>query len=44
VIVPRSQVVELDMSVDAAMKMIITCGVVVPPELATKPEAALPAA
>jgi len=32
VIVPRNQVVELDMSVDAAMKMIITCGVVVPPE------------
>jgi uncharacterized membrane protein len=31
VIVPRRQVVELDMSVDAAMKMIITCGVVVPP-------------
>jgi uncharacterized membrane protein len=30
VIVPRSQVVNLDMSVDAAMKMIITCGVVVP--------------
>jgi uncharacterized membrane protein len=30
VIVPRSQVVKLDMSVDAAMKMIITCGVVVP--------------
>jgi len=30
VIVPRSQVVDLDMSVDAAMKMIITCGVVVP--------------
>jgi len=30
VIFPRSQVVELDMSVDAAMKMIITCGVVVP--------------
>ena len=29
-LVPRSQVVELDMSVDAAMKMIITCGVVVP--------------
>jgi uncharacterized membrane protein len=44
VIVPRSQVVELDMSVDAAMKMIITCGVVVPPELAAKPEAVLPAA
>jgi len=31
VIVPRRQVVELDMSVDAAMRMIITCGVVVPP-------------
>jgi uncharacterized membrane protein len=28
--VPRRQVVELDMSVDEAMKMIITCGVVVP--------------
>ena len=32
VIVPKRQVVELDMSVDAAMKMIITCGVVVPQE------------
>ena len=31
VILPRRQVVALDMSVDAAMKMIITCGVVVPP-------------
>jgi uncharacterized membrane protein len=31
VIVPRRDVVELDMSVDAAMRMIITCGVVVPP-------------
>jgi uncharacterized membrane protein len=31
VIVPRREIVELDMSVDAAMKMIITCGVVVPP-------------
>src|SRR5580692_1157427 len=30
VIVPRRQVVELDMSVDEAMKMIITCGVVTP--------------
>ena len=30
VIVPRRQVVELDMSVDAAMKMIVTCGVVLP--------------
>jgi len=34
VILPRRQVVELDMSVDAAMKMIITCGVVVPPAAA----------
>jgi uncharacterized membrane protein len=31
VVVPRRQVVELEMTVDAAMKMIITCGVVVPP-------------
>ncbi len=31
VIVPRRQVIELDMSVDAALRMIITCGVVVPP-------------
>jgi uncharacterized membrane protein len=30
VVVPRRQVVELEMSVDEAMKMIITCGVVVP--------------
>ena len=30
VVVPRRQVIELDMSVDEAMKMIITCGVVVP--------------
>jgi uncharacterized membrane protein len=30
VVVPRRQVVALDMSVDEAMKMIITCGVVVP--------------
>jgi uncharacterized membrane protein len=28
---PRSQVIELDMSVDAAMKMIVTLGVVTPP-------------
>ena len=32
VIVPRSEIVELDMSVDAAMKMIITVGVVTPPD------------
>jgi uncharacterized membrane protein len=38
VIAPRSQVVELDMSVDAAMKMIITCGVVVPNETMAKIE------
>jgi len=31
ILVPRSQLVPLDMSVDAAMKMIVTCGVVVPP-------------
>jgi len=30
VLVPRRQVIELAMSVDDAMKMIITCGVVVP--------------
>jgi uncharacterized membrane protein len=30
VLVPRRQLIELDMSVDAAMKMIITCGVVAP--------------
>src|SRR6185312_17005929 len=29
-LVPRAEIVELDMTVDAAMKMIITCGVVVP--------------
>jgi uncharacterized membrane protein len=32
VMVPRREVVELDMSVDAAMKMIITVGVVTPPD------------
>lgn len=31
IVVPRREVVELDMTVDAAMKMIITCGVVIPP-------------
>lgn len=44
VIVPRRQVVELDMSVDAAMKMIITCGVVVPPAEVPKGALAKPAA
>jgi uncharacterized membrane protein len=36
--------VELDMSVDAAMKMIITCGVVVPPAPVEKAQIAKPAA
>jgi uncharacterized membrane protein len=36
VVVPRREIVELDMSVDAAMKMIITCGVVVPQTAAEK--------
>jgi uncharacterized membrane protein len=31
IMVPASEVVELQMTVDAAMKMIITCGVVMPP-------------
>ena len=39
-ILPRRQIVALDMSVDAAMKMIITCGVVVPPAPERKPELA----
>ena len=43
-ILPRRQIVELEMSVDAAMKMIITCGVVVPPAPDRKPELAKPAA
>jgi uncharacterized membrane protein len=44
VVVPRSQVVDLDMSVDAAMKMIITCGVVVPQEMVEKAGVERPAA
>jgi uncharacterized membrane protein len=44
VILPRRQVIELDMSVDAAMRMIITCGVVVPPHSAEKTPLAKPAA
>jgi uncharacterized membrane protein len=45
-ILPRRRIVELDMTVDAAMKMIITCGVVVPsaPAPGRKPELAKPAA
>jgi uncharacterized membrane protein len=30
ILVPQTQLIELDMSVDAAMKMIVTCGVVLP--------------
>jgi uncharacterized membrane protein len=44
IVVPRRMVRELDMSVDAALKMIITCGVVVPSHPAVKPQVAKPAA
>jgi uncharacterized membrane protein len=44
VMVPRRQVVELEMSVDAAMKMIITCGVVVPGVAPAKAQIVIPAA
>jgi uncharacterized membrane protein len=30
ILVPHSQLIQLDMSVDAAMRMIVTCGVVLP--------------
>jgi uncharacterized membrane protein len=45
-ILPRRQIVELGMTVDAAMKMIISCGVVVPPAPTPdrRPELAKPAA
>jgi uncharacterized membrane protein len=39
VMVPRSEVIELDMSVDAAMKMIVTLGVVTPASAAGAPSA-----
>jgi uncharacterized membrane protein len=39
IMVTRSQVIELDMSVDAAMKLIVTLGVVTPP---VPPAAAVP--
>ena len=35
--VPMSQLIELDMSVDAAMKMIVTLGVVAPPSIRPVP-------
>jgi uncharacterized membrane protein len=44
VILPRRDAIDLDMTVDAAMKMIITCGVVVPQNSGAKPEIAMPAA
>jgi uncharacterized membrane protein len=44
VLVPRREVVELDMSVDSAMRMIITCGVVVPPNVVRASPLAKPAA
>ena len=44
IVVPRRMVRELDMSVDAALKMIITCGVVVPPHPVVKSQLAKPAA
>lgn len=40
--VPRSQVIELDMSVDAAMKMVVTLGVVTPPAAAPAAIASAP--
>ncbi|MET0291525.1 MAG: DUF502 domain-containing protein [Steroidobacteraceae bacterium] len=39
VMVPEDEVVELEMSVDAAMKMIVTLGVVVPPSAPGTPPA-----
>jgi uncharacterized membrane protein len=42
--VSKDEVVELDMTVDAAMKMIITCGVVMPSPRAPVPQLAQPAA
>ena len=44
IVVPRRMVRELDMSVDAALKLIITCGVVVPPHPVAKSQLAKPAA
>ena len=43
VMVPKTEVVELEMTVDAAMKMIITCGVVMP-QAPARPRLAQPAA
>jgi uncharacterized membrane protein len=35
--VPKTEIVELDMSVDVAMRMIVTCGVVTPPAPPNRP-------
>jgi uncharacterized membrane protein len=44
VLIPRSQAIELDMSVDAAMKMIVTLGVIAPTVSAvTVPAVSVPA-
>lgn len=37
ILVPRAELIELDMSIDAAMKMIVTCGVVIPPPTHSAP-------
>jgi uncharacterized membrane protein len=37
VLVPRSKAIELEMSVDAALKMIVTLGVVAPANTGTYP-------
>lgn len=44
VIVPRRELTELNMTVDAAMRMIITCGVVAPPPSEVTPQQRLPSA
>lgn len=44
VMVPRAEIIELDMSIDAAMKWIVTLGVVVPPAPPERPRLAQPAA
>ncbi|HTI51674.1 MAG TPA: DUF502 domain-containing protein [Planctomycetaceae bacterium] len=38
IMVPRSQVVDLDMTVDQALQFIVSCGVLTPPSQRTNPE------
>lgn len=38
VMVPRSQVIDLDMTVDQAVQFIVSCGVLTPPQQRTTPE------